>query len=76
MVSHREKFMDCQIEILANNSLTIDGKPIDVEVAESGQRWVSGYLPYSDYSSLLDLARAIVRDTEEFKKPVQTAGGQ
>ncbi len=68
MASHSEEFMGCQIEISATETLTIDGKPVATERDAAGEQWSSAYLPYLDYPSLLELARAIVRDTGEFRE--------
>ncbi|HHJ20288.1 MAG TPA: hypothetical protein ENJ84_10775 [Gammaproteobacteria bacterium] len=74
MASHSEKFMDCQIEISANDNLTIDGKPIVTATDGAHQQWSSTYLPYTQYPTLRELARAIIRDTGEFRTQKISAG--
>ncbi len=68
MPTHTETFQGSKIEITDDHELTIDGKVIQPTFDSSTQQWSSQYLPYTTYSSLLDLARAIVRDTEEFNQ--------
>lgn len=66
MANHKEKFADCVIEIIDDNKLTINGKEIDYEHGSTEDKWSSRYLPYTKYDSLLDMGRAIARDTVEF----------
>lgn len=63
-----ETYRGCEIKIENETDLklTINGKQIDYEHNSTVNRWSSRYLPYSDYDTLLNLARAIIRDTEEF----------
>lgn len=68
MPTHTETFQGSKIEITDDHELTIDGKVIQPTFDSATQQWSSQYLPYTTYSSLLDLARAIVRDTEEFNQ--------
>lgn len=63
-----ETFQGSTIEIENDSNLTIDGKIIQPVFNLSTQQWSANYLPYTTYPSLLDLARAIVRDTEEFRQ--------
>lgn len=67
MARHKETYLGCAIEIEDDTTLTIDGKDIDCEHGGTGNKWVSRYLPYSEYDSLLDLAKAIVHHTAEFR---------
>jgi hypothetical protein len=66
MNPHKETFKGCEIEITGDGNMTINGKQIDYEFDSARHKWSSRYLPYSHYDSLLDLAKAVVRDTEEF----------
>ena len=66
MPNHKETFQGCSIEIENETELTINGKLIDYEWNKVTDEWSSRYLPYTNYGSLLDLARAIARDTVEF----------
>ncbi|MCH9698137.1 MAG: YggN family protein [Gammaproteobacteria bacterium] len=66
MSSTTETYQNCEIRINNNNELFINGKRIDYEFDFDSNKWLSKYLPYHDYDSLLELARAIVRDTVEF----------
>ena len=61
-----EKYNDCTIAILDDGQLCIDDKLINYECDLNERQWHSEYLPYSQYNSLLDLAKAIVDNTEEF----------
>lgn len=66
MANIKETFHGCDIDIENDTELTINGKHIEYEHSSTENKWSSSYLPYSDYDSLLDLARAIARDTVEF----------
>ncbi|MBA3613632.1 MAG: hypothetical protein H0W49_12115 [Nitrospirales bacterium] len=66
MANHKETFEGCVIEIKDDVNLTINGKEINYEHDRTNNKWSSRYLPYTKYNSLLELARAIVRDTVEF----------
>lgn len=66
MEPHKETYEGCEIEITSEAHLTINNKPIDYELDLSGKNWSSKYLPYSEYDSLSDLAKAIVSNTAEF----------
>lgn len=68
MPTHTETFQGSTIEITDDNELTVAGKVIQPTFDAATQQWSSQHLPYTTYSSLLDLARAIVRDTEEFNQ--------
>lgn len=72
MAIYTETFQGSTIEIEDDRDLTIDGKFIFPLFDPVTQQWSTQYLPYSNYSSLLELARAIVRDTEEFTGQVNT----
>jgi len=66
MASFKETYQGCEIKIDNDTELTINGKHIDYEHNSVENKWSSRYLPYIDYDTLLDLARAIARDTVEF----------
>jgi len=66
MANHKEVLDGCTIEIQHGKTLTINGKEIPYEHDRADGKWSSKYLPYTKYQSLLDMARAIVRDTVEF----------
>lgn len=68
MPTHTETFLGSKIEVTDSQELTIDGKLLQPTFDAATQQWSSQYLPYTTYSSLLDLAHAIVRDTEEFSQ--------
>lgn len=63
-----ETFQGSTIEIVDDRNLKINGKIILPTFDITSQQWSSDYLPYTTYPSLLDLAQAIVRDTEEFRQ--------
>lgn len=71
MVEHREIFAGCEIVITDDSALTINGKVIEYTYDDAMKAWLSKYLPYTDYPSLLDLARAISRDTVEFSTDIE-----
>ena len=66
MTKHTEVFEDCTINIEDDDSLNIANKDIEYEYDPVSKKWSSRYLPYTQYDSLEELARAIVRDTVEF----------
>ncbi len=66
MTNHKEMFEGCATEIKADENLTINGKEIEYEYDAEHKKWSSRYLPYVQYNTLLEMARAIVRDTVEF----------
>jgi hypothetical protein len=66
MATIKETFDNCEIIIQDDVALSINGKPISFEKNTETRKWLSRYLPYTEYDSLLDLAKAIVRDTVEF----------
>lgn len=66
MASHKETYEGCVIEIEDDTKLTINGKDIDYEHDGTENKWLSRYLPYTEYDSLLDLAKAIARHAAEF----------
>ncbi len=66
MVTLTETFDGCEIIIEDETDLSINGKFIDYEYNSDTGKWLSRYLPYTEYASLADLARAIIRDTVEF----------
>lgn len=66
MTHHTEVFEGGTIDIEDDTNLTINGKEISYIHDAVKNKWSSRYLPYTQYDSLLDLARAIIRDTVEF----------
>jgi len=66
MSTIKELFDDCKIIIEDDKSLTINGKQIDQIYNPDSGKWVTKYLPYTEYDNLLDLAQAVIRDTVEF----------
>ncbi len=71
MADHQETFAGCEIVIENDSALTINGKVIEYTYDGVKKTWYSKYLPYTDYPSLIELARAIARDTVEFSTSVQ-----
>jgi hypothetical protein len=61
-----ETFEACEIILENDTKLTINGKQINFEHNPDSGKWFSRYLPYTEYDSLLDMARAIIHDTVEF----------
>jgi hypothetical protein len=66
MSAHKETYLKCKIEISEEHQLSINNKNIEYDYDDAQQKWSSKYLPYSHYDSLLDLSRAITKDTIEF----------
>ena len=66
MAKIKENFDNCEIIIEDDDTLSINGKSIVYEKNADTGKWLSRYLPYTEYDSLLDLAKAIARDTVEF----------
>ncbi len=66
MTKHTEVFANCTINIEDDDSLNIAKKDIEYEYDPVSKKWSSRYLPYTEYDSLVELARAIARDTVEF----------
>ncbi len=66
MPAHSEIYKDCTIEITEDDQLFINGKMIDCTYDTAMKMWYSSYLPYSQYQSQRDLAKAVIADTEEF----------
>lgn len=66
MNPYKENFQGREIEISADGNLTINAKQIIYEFDSSRSKWSTRYMPYSHYDSLMDLARAVACDTEEF----------
>lgn len=69
MAKHTETYENCAIEIDDDDKLRIEGKDINYEYDAISNKWSANYLPYTQYDSLLELARAIARDTVEFVEP-------
>lgn len=66
MNAHQETYRGCDIEISTMGQLTINTKHIDYAFDSNEMKWSTHYLPYTQYSSLLEMAKAVVRDTAEF----------
>lgn len=66
MAHHKETFEGCEIEIKDDANLSINGKEINYEYDQVKNKFSTRYLPYTQYDSLLEMARAIARDTVEF----------
>lgn len=66
MTHHKEVFEGCNIEIKDDTNLSINGKEIEYEHDERKNKWSSKYLPYTQYDTLLEMAREIVKHTVEF----------
>ena len=62
---------NCKIVIESDTDLSINGKHIVYEYNATTKKWLSMYLPYTEYDSLLDLAKAIVKHTVEFNYTTQ-----
>lgn len=71
MAEHRETFAGCEIVIEDDSVLTINGKIIEYTYNDAKKSWFSRYLPHTDYDSLLELGRAIARDTVEFSTVIE-----
>jgi hypothetical protein len=66
VAAHTETFNDRTIQIDEAGNLHVAGKEIHYEHDRVSNTWSARYLPYTRYDSLLELARAIIRDTSEF----------
>jgi len=66
MEPYKESYKGCEILISKNDTLSINTKLIEYEFNVSDNTWYSRYLPYSQYDSLLEMAKAIVSNTAEF----------
>lgn len=66
MSHHKEIFEGCNIEVKDDTDLSINGKEIVYEHDGAKNKFSSKYLPYTQYDSLLEMARAIARHTVEF----------
>lgn len=66
MNPYKENFKGREIDISADGHLTINAKQIDYEHDAHRNKWSTRYLPYSQFDSLADMARAVAGDTEEF----------
>ena len=56
----------CDIQIDEDNQLTISGKPIELKWDHVKSQWSSRHLPYSNYDSILALAKAIAENSADF----------
>lgn len=70
MSTRKETYENCEIKIKDEKWLYINQKEIEyLHDEEQGKsKWSSKHLPYTQYDSLDDLAKAIVTDTAEFKE--------
>ena len=66
MADYKESFEGCTIEIKNDVSLSINGKEIDYQYDPAKKKFSSRYLPYTQYDSLLEMAKAIAQHTVEF----------
>jgi len=66
MAIYKETYIECNIEIKDDVYLTINNKNIDYNYDDTNKKWSSRYLPYSQFNSLLDLSKAITKDSLEF----------
>ena len=66
MTKHTEVVKNYTIRIEDDDSLNIANKDIEYEYDPVSNKWSSRYLPYTQYDSLVELARAIASDTVEF----------
>ena len=46
--------------------LTIDGQPVPVEIDGSSGRFATELLPYGDYATVMELARAVIDNVRGF----------
>ena len=67
MGSKKETYENCEIRIEDETQLFINQKAIEYTHDKDNKKWSSRYLPYTEYDSLIALAKAIVSDTAEFK---------
>ncbi len=65
MAQHTEIFEGCTI-VINDTKLTINGKEIDYQYDAAKDKFSSKYMPYTLYGSLLELARAIAKNSVEF----------
>lgn len=66
MADHKETFEGCTIEIKDDVNLTINGKVINYQYDPVKKKFSTRYLPYTQYDSLLEMARAIAQHSVEF----------
>ncbi len=67
MAKKTETYEGCDIEIEDNKKLLINDKEIEIEYEEENEIWLTRYLPYNTFSSLDELAKAIISNTSEFE---------
>jgi len=65
-MSSKQTYKNCEIRIENDQRLFINQKEIEYEYDRIQNKWSSRYLPYTQYNSLDDLAKAIIVDTVEF----------
>lgn len=65
MAEQKETFKGFEIVIDNNDNLTVHDKSIDVEQTEDGNYYTS-YLPYTQYATLMELAKHVVDKTPDF----------
>jgi hypothetical protein len=66
MKAHKETYSGCHIELSKEGKLAIDKKAIDYMYDPSVDKYITKYLPYTQYGSVMDLARAIVAVSPDF----------
>ncbi|MEO6421996.1 MAG: hypothetical protein ABIR84_04755 [Candidatus Nitrotoga sp.] len=66
MAHHKEMFKDQNIEIKDDINLSINGKEIIYKYDQVKNKFYTKYLPYTQYDSLLEMARAIAQYSVEF----------
>ncbi|PCH98005.1 MAG: hypothetical protein COB85_02350 [Bacteroidetes bacterium] len=59
MAEQKETFKGFEIVIDDNDKLTIDGASIEVAQSDEGN-YYTNYLPYTEYASLMELAKQTV----------------
>lgn len=66
MRPYKEVYNECEILISETEALFINTKEIEYEHNTLDDTWSSRYLPYSQYDSLLEMAKAIAANAAEF----------
>ncbi|MFT5702041.1 MAG: hypothetical protein ACI8ZB_004946 [Desulforhopalus sp.] len=66
MRPYKEIYNGCDLLISETETLFINTKEIEYEHNPSDNTWSSRYLPYSQYNSLLEMAKAIADNAAEF----------
>ena len=66
MSTHESTHNGCEIKIDEHGELTINGKFIEASKDHANNEWSSSHLPYSSYSSILELAKTIADTSPDF----------